>query len=152
HLMTRDDHGVLSAFTYEWHGAPYAENSWDQSNSYDVNDRLIGSVLVYRSGARQATYAYQYDDQGRLTHATLVNLDGAQTAERWTKLYWSNWGSSGNTWKLITRQRGSGTTLRGNDTRYYLDSGRLGTIDIDGGGLAPQVDGLIDMRRTWSYD
>jgi hypothetical protein len=151
HLMTRDEHGVLTGFTYEWNGAPYATNSWDQRNNYDANGRLIGSVLVYRSGLRQATYTYQYDDQNRLTNVTVVSQDGDQTVQNWTKLYWSNWGSD-NTWKLITRQRGSGSTMRGNDTRYYHDSGRLGSIDIDGGGIAPAVDGLIDMRRTWSYD
>jgi hypothetical protein len=150
-LITRDGQGVLTAFTHELQGAPAAENSWDQSNSYDANGRLTGSTLVFRSGARQASYAYLYDDGSRLTNVTSVSQDGDQSVEGWTKFYWSQWGSA-YTWRLITREQGSGSLVRSRDTRYYHDSGQLGTIDLIGGELAADVDGYIDMRATWSYD
>ena len=150
-VMTRDGQGVLTALTQELQGAPAAENSWDQSNNYDANGRLTGSTLVFRTGARQASYAYLYDDGGRLTDVTSVSQDGDQAVESWTKFYWSEWGSAG-TWRLITREQGSGSLVRSRDTRYYHDSGQLGTVDLIGGELAPDVDGYIDMRATWSYD
>jgi len=149
HLMTRDEHGVLTAFTYESNGAQDPQNSWDQGNSYDANGRLTGSALTFRSYARLDSSTYQYDDNGRLTYVTSLaqdlTLGGEQTVASWTKLYWSNG-------RLITRERGSGSLVRDRDTRYYRDDGRLGTIDLIGGELAPDVDGFIDIRATWGYD
>jgi hypothetical protein len=148
--MTRDDHGVLTAFDHELQGDSNRENSWAQSNTYDANGRLSSSALAYRSGIRHVTYAYEYDEGGRLIAVTSVSQDGDLSAKGWTLLYWSPWGSG--SWRLITRERGSGSLVRSRDTRYYRDDGRLGTIDFVGGELAADVDGYIDVRATWAYD
>src|SRR5262245_59133686 len=47
-FMTRDEHGVLTTFTSEWNGAPYTADNWDQTNSYDGDGRLTGSMRLYR--------------------------------------------------------------------------------------------------------
>jgi YD repeat-containing protein len=150
-LTPRDEHGVLTAFTHEVQGVPDTEKSWAQRNFYDGNGRLTNSQLAFLTGRRLETYGYQYDDNGRLTSVTSLNQEGDQTVEGWTNLYWSNWGSAG-TWRLITREQGSGSLVRSRDTRYYGDSGALGRIHFIGGELAADVDGYIDMEGTWAYD
>jgi hypothetical protein len=144
HLMTRDEHGVLTAFTYEWNGGPNAENSWDQTNAYGPDGRLTGSAAVFRSGTRQTNSEYGYED-GRLVSITTVSQSNGLLSENFVTLTWQGG-------RPVSRERGSGPALRGRDTRFYDGAGRLIGVDVDGGGLGTPVDGTMDMRRTWSYD
>lgn len=144
HLMTRDEHGVTTAFTYEWQAGQSAENSWDQTNVYDGAGRLTGSGLVYRSGVRRVFYEYFYTD-GRLVLVDSLAEQNGTTSRNRTELFWQGE-------KLVARERGSESAKYGRDTRSYDVSGRLVGIDIDGAGLAPRIDGTPDLRRQWTYD
>jgi YD repeat-containing protein len=147
--MTRDEHGVLTAFTYEWNGAPTAENSFDQTNVYDADGRLTSSATAFRSGTRQSNTEYQYE-AGRLVSITNANVYDGQPSQSVVTLSWQGG-------RPVSRERGdtfatSASGLRGRDTRFYDGTGRLIRVDVDGGGLGTPVDGTMDMRRTWSYD
>jgi len=144
HLMTRDEHGVITAFTYEWQGAVSAMNSWDQTNSYDSAGHLTGTEQIFRDGSGHLVNTYQYE-AALLASSTQHSERQGTASDTSTQYTWSDG-------RLQAREFSS--TLRGysRETRTFDDAGRLIRVEVDGAGLAPVIDGTPDLRSDWSYD
>ncbi|HEY7376316.1 MAG TPA: hypothetical protein VIF57_29420 [Polyangia bacterium] len=143
--MTRDSHGVLTGFTYEWQGAEYAPDSFDQTNTYDSAGRLIGTKVIYRDGSRSVETMYQYEAERLTSSATHAESTIAAASDTSTRYLW-------NDARLYGREFSAASQAYSLETRSFDDAGRLVRIDIDGAGLGPAIDGTPDLRRDWSYD
>ncbi len=145
--MTRDSHGVITGFTYEWQGTEYAPDSFDQTNTYDSAGRLIGTKVIYRDGSRSEENVYHYDAERLTSSSTHVESTTATppTSDTSTRYLW-------NDARLYGREFSDASHAYSLETRSFDDAGRLSRVDIDGAGLGPTIDGTPDLRRDWSYD
>ncbi len=143
--MTRDSHGVITGFSYEWQGGIYAPDSFDQTNTYDSAGRLIATTQTYRDGSRSVENVYQYEAE-RLTSSTMhAEQAGAPAWDTSTHYLW-------NDARVYAREFSDASHAYSRETRTFDDAGRLIRVDVDGAGLAPTIDGTPDIRRDWSYD
>jgi hypothetical protein len=118
---------------------------WSQSNEYDVQGRLVSYVRSYADGVHgnaSDTGTFEYvgpllvrttrsgadDDQYRSTHFEYAS--GRVSALEHA--------ASGHTYSRHVPS--------------YDEQGRLVRLDIDGAGLIPNIDGIPDIRQSWSYD
>jgi hypothetical protein len=143
--MARDSHGVITGFTYEWQGASYAPDSFDQTNTYDSAGRLIGTKLIYRDGSRSVETVYHFEAERLTSSTTHAESTTAAASDTSTRYLW-------NDARLYGREFSDASHAYSLETRSFDDAGRLLRVDIDGAGLAPAIDGTPDLRRGWSYD
>jgi hypothetical protein len=140
-----DAQGTVTSFDVDDPEAMDVAETWQQTNTYDAQNRLESSHLVYSTG-RTETDRVHYAN-GNLA---LVDRSVASDGEQGTFTY------------VIDHDRGRpirwDTVALGDvivrETATYDDAGRLVQVEVDQG--APpnyeELDGIAEFRQTWFYD
>jgi hypothetical protein len=115
---------------------------WSQSNEYDLQGRLVSYVRTYVNGDASGTGTFEYAG-ALLMRTTRSGTDDDQ--------YWSTHFeyASGRVSAVEHAALGHAYSRH---VPSYDEAGRLVRLDIDGAGLSPNIDGIPDIRQSWSYD